>query len=59
MLSWKSAIHVLCPLTLTTYKYNELQMSDATKKLSYKAHCKTPIFIILKNNHEFVALECV
>jgi hypothetical protein len=58
-MSWNSTIHLIYPLALTTYKYNELQMSDATQKLSCKASCKTPIFIIVKNNHEFVALECV
>jgi len=42
-----------------TYKYNELQVSGAIQKLSYNASYKTPIFIIMKNNHKFVALECV
>jgi hypothetical protein len=36
--------HVTCPLALTTYKYNELQMSSTTEKLSSKASCKTPFF---------------
>jgi len=29
-----------CPLTLMVYKYNEMQMSYATQKLSCKANCK-------------------
>ncbi len=39
--------HATCPLALTTYKYNELQVSSATQKLSYKASCKTLIFLIM------------
>jgi hypothetical protein len=42
-----SATHATCPLTLTAYKYNELQMSSATQKLSCKASCKTPFFLIM------------
>ncbi len=30
------ATHATCPLALTTYKYNELQVSDATQKLNYR-----------------------
>jgi hypothetical protein len=37
-------IHATCPLVLTTYKYNELQVSFATQKLNCKANCKTPLF---------------
>ncbi len=37
------ATHATCPLTLTTYKYSELQVSFTTQKLSWKANCKTPI----------------
>jgi hypothetical protein len=29
------------------YKYNELQVSFTTKKLSCKASCKTPFFFIV------------
>ncbi len=29
------------------YKYNDLQMTGATQKLSCKASCKTPIFFML------------
>jgi hypothetical protein len=29
------------------YKYNELQMSDATQKLSDEANCKSPLFFIV------------
>ncbi len=45
--------YAICLLTLTMYKYNELQMFDATQKLSYKASCKTTLFshsdILLKH----------
>jgi hypothetical protein len=37
-------IHAICPLTLTMYKYNELQMSSTTEKLSCKASNKTRFF---------------
>jgi hypothetical protein len=33
--------------TLTTYKYGELQVFDATQKLSCKVSCKTPFFLIM------------
>jgi hypothetical protein len=42
MVSYNFAIHVICPLTFTTYKYSVLQMLFATQKLSYKANYKTP-----------------
>jgi hypothetical protein len=32
------------------YKYSELQVYDATKKLSCKASCKRPFFLIVKND---------
>ncbi len=38
------AIHAIYPLTLTTYKYNELQVSCTTQKLNCKANYKTPFF---------------
>jgi len=44
IVSCKFAIYATYPLELTTYKYNELQMSFATQKLNYKANCKTPFF---------------
>ncbi len=43
-----AATHATCPLALMTYKYNELQMSSSTQKLSCKATCKTPLFLIMK-----------
>jgi hypothetical protein len=36
--------HATCLLTLMAYKYNELQVSFAIQKLSYKASYKTPFF---------------
>jgi hypothetical protein len=39
--------HVTCSLAITTYKYNELQVSSAIQKLSCKAGCKTLIFPIM------------
>ncbi len=44
MVSWNSATHATCSLTLTMYKYNELQMSSTNQKLSYKVSCKTSLF---------------
>jgi hypothetical protein len=41
------ATHATCLLALTTYKYNELQVSSTTQKLSYKASCKTHFFLIV------------
>jgi len=41
------ATHATCPLELTTYKYNELQVSFVTQKLNYNASCKTPILFIV------------
>ncbi len=46
-MSCNFAIHATCLLALMTYKYNELQMSFATQKMSCKANCKTPIFLIV------------
>jgi hypothetical protein len=51
MVNCNSITHVICSLTFTTYKYNELQMSFATQFLSYKANCKTHIFLIVKQHH--------
>ncbi len=45
------ATHVTCPLALMTYKYNELQVSFTTKKLSYKVSCQTPFFLIVQINN--------
>ncbi len=39
------ATYATCPLALTTYKYYELQVLDATQILSCKASCKTPLFL--------------
>ncbi len=46
-MSCNSTIHAICPLTLIMYKYNELQLSFTTTKLSCKASCKTPFFFIV------------
>ncbi len=59
MVNWNSTIHVICPLAFMTYKYNELQVFGAIQILSCNASYKTPIFIIMKNNHKFATLECV
>ncbi len=40
-------VYAICPLAPTLYKYSELQMFDATQKLSCKAGCKTPFFLIV------------
>ncbi len=47
MVSYNFATHATCLLAFTTYKYNELQTSSATQKLSCKANCKTPFFLIV------------
>jgi len=47
MVNCNFTIHVICPLTLTTYKYNELQVCFTIQKLNCKANCKTPIFFIV------------
>ncbi len=47
MASCNFATHATCSLALMTYKYSELQMSFTTQKLSCKASCKTPFFLIL------------
>ncbi len=39
-----SVTHATCLLTFTVYKYNELQVSFVTQKLSCKTICKTPFF---------------
>jgi hypothetical protein len=44
ILSYNFATHLTCLLTLTVYKYNELQVFGATQKLGCKANCKTPLF---------------
>jgi hypothetical protein len=38
------ATHATCPLTFTSYKYSELQVSFTIQKLSCKASYKTPFF---------------
>jgi hypothetical protein len=32
------------------YKYDESQVFDVTQKLSYKANCKTPLFLIVNQS---------
>jgi hypothetical protein len=46
-MSCNFATHAICPLAFTAYKYSELQMFFATQKLSCKANCKTPFFLIM------------
>jgi hypothetical protein len=52
MMSCNSTIHATCLLALTTYKYSELQVFSTIQKLSCKASCKTPFFIV------FGCFEC-
>jgi hypothetical protein len=47
MVSCNFATHATYPLELTLYKYIELQMFFATQKLSCKANCKTPFFLMV------------
>jgi hypothetical protein len=39
--------HVTYPLALTTYKYNKFVSVICSSKMSYKANCKTPFFLIV------------
>jgi hypothetical protein len=43
-ISCNFATHATCPLKFMVYKYNELQVSIVTQKLSCKVSCKTPLF---------------
>jgi hypothetical protein len=43
-LNYNSTTHVSCSLAFTMYKYSELKVSSAIKKLSCKASYKTPLF---------------
>jgi hypothetical protein len=47
MVSCNFATHAICPLAFMTDKYNELEVSFATQKLSCKASYKTPVFLIV------------
>jgi hypothetical protein len=46
-MNYNSTTHATCLLEVMVYKYNELQMFSATKKLNYKVSCKTPIFLTM------------
>jgi hypothetical protein len=46
-MSYNFTTHATCLLKLMVYKYSELQMSFITQKLSCKASCKTPFFLIV------------
>ncbi len=46
-MSYNFVIHATCLLTLTTYKYNELQVSFAIQTLSCKVSYKTSFFLIV------------
>lgn len=52
-MSCNFATHTICLLALTMYKYYELQVSNAIQKLSCKAICKTPLFLIAICNNCF------
>jgi hypothetical protein len=47
MVNYNYVIHAISLLAFMAYKYNELQMFSITQKLSYKASCKTPFFLIM------------
>jgi hypothetical protein len=42
MVNCNFVIHAIYSLALTTYKYNELQVSSITQNLNCKVNCKTP-----------------
>jgi hypothetical protein len=46
-MSCNSTIHASCLLAFMVYKYSELQVCYAIKKLNYKASCKTFFFLIM------------
>jgi hypothetical protein len=52
-MSYNFVTHAICPLTFMAYKYNDLQVSSVTQKLSCKASCKPPLFlmVIIKVEH--------
>ncbi len=47
MVNYNFVTHAIYSSALMMFKYNELQMSIATEKLSCKANCKTPFFLIM------------
>jgi hypothetical protein len=49
-LQWVTTYTPTCLLALTTYKYDELQISFATQKLNCKASYKTLIFLVVNVN---------
>ncbi len=51
-MNYNYATHATCPLSLIMYKYNELQVSSVIQKLSCKANCKTPLFLIMEKYKE-------
>jgi hypothetical protein len=55
-MSYNFAIHATCPLALMAYKYNDFQVYGAIQKLSCKASCKTPLFlmVIIKVEHSAI-----
>ncbi len=57
MMSYNSPTHAICPLAFMMYEYNELEVSFAIQKLSYKANCKTPFFLIVKYKDDMIRLR--
>ncbi len=47
MVNCNFATHATCSLALTTYKYNELQVSGVIQKFSCKVSCKTLLFLMV------------
>ncbi len=47
MVNYNSITHAIFPLTVTTYKYDELQLVIATQKLNCKASCRRPLILIM------------
>jgi hypothetical protein len=47
MVSYNSTTHAICSLTVTTYKYDELQLVITTQKLSCKTSCRRPLILIM------------
>jgi hypothetical protein len=50
MVNYSFVTHAIYSLALMMFKYNELQMSSALEKVSCKANCKIPFFLIMNVN---------
>ncbi len=47
-MNYTIAINATCPMQLTLYFYNELQVVIAIGKCNCKPNCETPIFLMVR-----------